>query len=442
MLMKRIHYLTLLLILLFIHPDVYSQDWSEITPSTGEIPPGRRNADAVYDAQGHRMIVFGGETSAGRVNDIWAFDFASNSWENLTPLSGVSPAPRRTPNMIYDNANHQVIMWSGLGTAFYNDIWRFDISDNEWTAYDPAGPLPEIRYGAVSVLDPAAGHLVTFGGFTDQGRFQDTWAFDINNPQWNEITPSQGSPGERCLHTAVYDTLHHRMIMYGGLNNAGRLSDIWALDLTQHTWEELTPASTPPGRYFTVAVYDAGNHRVLIFSGNADGASSTNDLWAFDLNTNIWEELILTGSLPPIRSGASGIYVPGENRMVVFGGRDGGYLNDLWSLNNLSPPTAISELDEQHLPAQITLAQNYPNPFNPATNIEFQISASRFVTLDVYDVSGRLVKTLVRENRSPGNYTERWDGTNQFGQQVGSGVYFYRIESAGYTITQKMLLTR
>ncbi len=440
--MKRLHTIFLLLALFLFPPNLQSQDWSEITPSAGEIPPGRRNADAVYDAQGHRMIVFGGETSAGRVNDIWAFDFVSNSWENLTPVIGMSPAPRRTPNMVYDAANHQIVMWSGLGTAFYNDTWRFDFSGNEWTAYNPDGTLPEIRYGAVSVLDPAAGHLVTFGGFTDQGRFQDTWAFDINNPQWNEITPSQGSPGERCLHTAVYDTLHHRMIMYGGINNAGRLSDIWVFDLAQQTWTDLTPASTPPGRYFTVAAYDAGNHRVLVFSGNAVGASTSNDLWAFDLNENLWEELTPAGSLPPNRAGASGIYVPGENRMVVFGGRAGNYLNDLWSLNNLSQPTSISDLDEQRLPTQITLAQNYPNPFNPATNIGFRISDFGFVTLDIYDVSGKRVKTLVSENRLPGNYTEQWDGTNQLGQQVGSGVYFYRIESAGYAITQKMLLTR
>ncbi len=99
------------------------------------------------------------------------------------------------------------------------------------------------------------------------------------------------------------------------------------------------------------------------------------------------------------------------------------------------------------LPEQFELLQNYPNPFNPTTNIGFRIppggrSDVGMVNLEVYDITGRLVKTLVNENRAPGNYSVQWDGTNQFGQQVGSGVYFYRLQAGAFQQVKKMLLMK
>ncbi len=111
-------------------------------------------------------------------------------------------------------------------------------------------------------------------------------------------------------------------------------------------------------------------------------------------------------------------------------------------------PVGIDEtVQVAEIPEQFELLQNYPNPFNPTTQIGFRIppggrSEFGMVDLTIYDITGRLVKTLVNENRAAGNYSVQWDGTNQFGQQVGSGVYFYRLETVGYTATRKMLLVR
>jgi hypothetical protein len=91
-----------------------------------------------------------------------------------------------------------------------------------------------------------------------------------------------------------------------------------------------------------------------------------------------------------------------------------------------------------------SLSQNYPNPFNPTTTIRYLVpdGGVQRVHLAVYDVSGALVRTLVDRERPGGRYTVEWDGRNDQGQPVGSGVYFYRLVERGYTQTKKMLLLK
>jgi hypothetical protein len=89
------------------------------------------------------------------------------------------------------------------------------------------------------------------------------------------------------------------------------------------------------------------------------------------------------------------------------------------------------------------LHQNRPNPFNPRTEIYYELTTATTVELRVYDATGRLVRTLVDAHRQgPGAYVVPWDGRNQRGAAVASGVYFYRLDGAGGSETQKMVLLR
>jgi hypothetical protein len=97
------------------------------------------------------------------------------------------------------------------------------------------------------------------------------------------------------------------------------------------------------------------------------------------------------------------------------------------------------------LPKAFALTQNYPNPFNPSTTINYQIpeeAGNVSFTLSVYDIRGRLVKTLVKGMKGAGFYTAFWDGTDANGRQVSSGVYFYRFTSSKYSATRKMILLK
>jgi hypothetical protein len=89
-----------------------------------------------------------------------------------------------------------------------------------------------------------------------------------------------------------------------------------------------------------------------------------------------------------------------------------------------------------------SLAQNYPNPFNPQTTIAFTIKDRGAVTLKVYNVNGELVRTLANENRAAGSYSLTWDGHNDSGQSVSSGVYFYKLVTNNFSQTKKMVLLK
>ncbi|RMH81657.1 MAG: T9SS C-terminal target domain-containing protein, partial [Calditrichaeota bacterium] len=96
----------------------------------------------------------------------------------------------------------------------------------------------------------------------------------------------------------------------------------------------------------------------------------------------------------------------------------------------------------EFLPKSVHLYQNFPNPFNPTTTIEFSLPHVSRITLHVYDVAGRKVKTLVNGTFPAGTHTVQWDGTNEAGEPVTSGVYLYRLTSGNYTAVRKMLLVR
>ena len=99
------------------------------------------------------------------------------------------------------------------------------------------------------------------------------------------------------------------------------------------------------------------------------------------------------------------------------------------------------------IPAEAQLLPNYPNPFNPETWIPYRLAADAFVALTIYDGSGRIVRTLdighrmvaVYESRSKAVY---WDGRNEFGERVASGVYFYTLTAGDFSATRKMLIVK
>jgi len=88
------------------------------------------------------------------------------------------------------------------------------------------------------------------------------------------------------------------------------------------------------------------------------------------------------------------------------------------------------------------LAQNYPNPFNPSTTIRYEVAKTVHVRLKIYDVAGRLVRTLVDDKRKPDRYKAVWNGRNERGLNVATGVYFYRLEAGSYVKTRKMMLLK
>jgi len=131
--------------------------------------------------------------------------------------------------------------------------------------------------------------------------------------------------------------------------------------------------------------------------------------------------------------------------MVRDGGSGGtGTLNS-WALYDISDfdcHTTVAAL-ENTLPTRFHLAQNVPNPFNPTTEIHFSVPADAgLVTLDIFDVRGLKVRSLERSNLEAGTYSRVWNGRDETGSPVSSGVYFYRLSGNNFSQTSKMVMVQ
>ena len=114
------------------------------------------------------------------------------------------------------------------------------------------------------------------------------------------------------------------------------------------------------------------------------------------------------------------------------GGQVFNYRNRLGSVTSVEQPSV--------LPSEYSLAQNYPNPFNPETRIRYSLSQSSRVVLKIFNMLGQEVRTLLDEHKPAGSFEVSWDGKNDAGQRVPSGVYLYQIHAQGKVMTKKMTL--
>ena len=98
--------------------------------------------------------------------------------------------------------------------------------------------------------------------------------------------------------------------------------------------------------------------------------------------------------------------------------------------------------DNDLIPDEFALYANYPNPFNPTTTISYDLPDQAKVTLGIYDLLGKQIKTLINQSQDAGNKMAVWDGTDELGRPVSAGVYLYQIQAGEFTQTRKMLLLK
>ncbi len=127
------------------------------------------------------------------------------------------------------------------------------------------------------------------------------------------------------------------------------------------------------------------------------------------------------------------------------------YTNVEYSINEMSlvveslleEPTTVDDGQKSVIqPEKFKLGQNYPNPFNPVTRFEYIVAEPAFVDIAVYNVVGRKIIQLVKQFKSPGSYYQEWNGLDDNGESVTSGVYFYKMMVGGEQQKNKMMLLR
>jgi len=210
-------------------------------------------------------------------------------------------------------------------------------ADGRWSAFPP----PLGRFGHTAIYDPLHNRMLVFGGVDGYNDYRnDVWELSLDGmSSWRQLRPSGMVPVARLGHSAIYDPRGQRMLIFGGTSSSyAVLNDVWALSLSgAPEWIEVAPSGAPPpGRYGHSAIYDSRSRRMVVFGGSARG-SLLNDVWALSLTAEpVWQRIDAAGDGPGGRQGQTAIYDPRGKRMVVFGGMDysrESFLRDAWALS-------------------------------------------------------------------------------------------------------------
>jgi hypothetical protein len=141
---------------------------------------------------------------------------------------------------------------------------------------------------------------------------------------------------------------------------------------------------------------------------------------------------------------------PGDSQCVLIKLAIGQGINNLQSVTDLkavltAPDDFVTDVisdQPEALPEGYTLRQNYPNPFNPGTTIGYNLPVRAAVRIDIFNVLGQRVRTLVNQPQSAGSHNVVWDGTDDSGRQQAGGVYFYRARLGEVTVSRKMIMIK
>ena len=191
-------------------------------------------------------------------------------------------------------------------------------------------------------------------------------------------------------------------------------------------------------------IHQEGQVISLSANGNVAGIQMKIDAENIIIN----EELKLNVQ-SAFNNGIHNILIYGINGETISGNKiklftiSGEYtISEVIIANILSNAMDVS-LSEKILPNTFVLEQNYPNPFNPSTNINFTIGSEEIINLNIYDLNGRLIKSLINNsNLNVGKYSIIWNGTNNNEVSVPSGMYFYKLEGKNLKMIKKMILMK
>jgi hypothetical protein len=420
--------------------DAVNGTWAPITPSS-VAPEFRIRFGAVYDPVRERLIVDGGMGAGGGgdcLADTWALSLSgTHAWTQMPYLW----ASRLWHAAVYDLPRDRMLIFSTWDCDFFgygNYVYALSLAGTPaWSMLSTAGTPPAGRVRHSMIYDPVRDRMLVFGGDPWGSQFANqVWELTLSGaPTWTQLLPAGALPSGRNLHTAIYDPVRDVMLVFGGSTATGRVNDLWQLTLGgTPTWTAVAAGGTPPaGRSGHSAIYDPVRDRMVIFGGYS--SQPTSDVWALSLaGTPTWSQLSPSGTSPLARTGHQAIYDPPRDRMVVYGAQL--FPEDLWALE-WGPPVGV----EPPPPGRSTMSlQARPNPAAADVTVEFALPQPGTISLRVYDVRGRLVRVLFEGEAPAGERHLLWDRRTGRGEPAAPGVYHLRLRSAGKDLTSRFVL--
>ena len=316
----------------------------------GAAPADRFWHTAIYETDARRMIVFGGlDAGFNIVNDSAALNLTTLQWEVFAP-GGVLPAIRFGHSAIYDALHDRMIVFGGTddGTNLLQDVQILTLGASPtWSPATIIGTPPVNRFYHSAVYDPVNQQMIVFGGENGSGAFPDS-VHVLSLPAGNTLTwttpLTNSGPIGRRQHSAVYDTTEGKIIYFAGYDGTNTVDgSIWSIETwtltpgATFTWQRLAPTTSPSFRGGHTAVYDEINQRMVLFSGDDNqgfGPPLNTETWSLSPETQVWTLLTPSGGPPTGRAYHTAIYDAAGGRMVIYGGDDGSVtpLPGLWMM--------------------------------------------------------------------------------------------------------------
>jgi len=394
---------------------------------------------------GNEVFVGGWFTSAGGVsaNRVARFNTQTNTWSALGTGSsnGVNGEVRELAVV----GNEVVVggRFTSAGGVSANSVARFNTQTNTWSALG-TGSSNGVSGILASVLALAVvgNEVYVGGGFTSAGGVSanNVARFNTQTNTWSSL--GTGSSNGVFGGVEALAVSGNEVYVGGYFTSAGGVSarNVARFNTQTNTWSSLGTGSSNGVDSLVFALAVVGNEVYVGGEFTSAGGVRANGVARFNTQTNTWSTLG-TGSSNGVSVGgvSGGVYALAVSGNEVYvGGRftSAGGVSAIGVARWNSGTSRVEQLSPT-APKTFLLEQNYPNPFNPSTTIRYQLPVASEVKLEVYDVLGKKIATLVNERQSAGSYQVVWNASG-----LSSGTYFYRLQAGTFTQTKKMILVK
>ncbi|MEW6592916.1 MAG: kelch repeat-containing protein [Candidatus Hadarchaeota archaeon] len=349
-----------------------TRTWENVTPATR--PEQRYAHSMVYDPFTENIVMFGGFTDGtGNQNDTWMFNPSARTWNDVTVNR---PLARSGAGMTYASNIDKIVMFGGNGATYYKDTWTYRsalyfpavTANDDWLISpeidNTANRIENVTATWNAIVPFTAGVTVSVSNNgasfpnvdnatekvlgTKDSKLQYRISMTIPLKTWENMALGDSTPPPLRYYSMAYDPKTENIVLYGGLNAAAtRDNNIWMFKSSARTWENLKPTSFsgyfPRARYGAAMAYDPKTENIVLFGGYS--TIYENETWMFNPSTRVWENIAVTVNGATIenlrgRSGATMVYDPKTENIILFGGYSGAYENETWMFN---PSTRVWE---------------------------------------------------------------------------------------------------
>jgi len=427
----------------------YAKDGGASVP-VGFFEPGSDPFYGIFVFRGNRSKEFYEYYSDA---DTWSRPNALESIPWLYKPGTTTPIKKYPSNgaaLCYDG-DHTIYATKSGGTR---EFWAYDINHNSWTMKETLPPLKGVKGGTSMVFKD--GKVYLLAGNRPKPDSNNFYAYTPSTHSWEILDTLPPGPYNRVWKDGSCLTLYNDTIYaLKGSDKQGYFykydGSIWTL-LDSIPKVDTLKRAAPPVRLKTTnktpkdgASIASGDGKIYIIKGGGSTA-----LWKYDVGSGF--SMSTDDTIPRLnarsyaKTGASLAYANGTLYLLK-----GNNTPEFWSytpseIATLSLTMTKGENGIMAKPSGIIypflLYQSMPNPFQSQTAIRYSLPAQSNVSLMIYDISGKQVKTLVDQYQTSGLYSINWNGENNQGRKVGQGIYFYVLKTDNDKMQKKMLMLR